>query len=70
MFYNNTFYTNALYNVMRISFNSIGGGLLYFLSKDFYEIAFKQRTIMTPLNTIYQAINPGFVVCFMYTLLF
>jgi hypothetical protein len=57
------------YNVIRFSFKSIGGGLLYFLAKDFYEIAFKQRTMMTPFNTFYQALNPGFVVGFMYALL-
>lgn len=69
MFYNNMFYNNVIYNVIRISFKSIGGGLLYFLAKDFYEIAFKQRTMMTTLNSTYQFINPGFVVGFMYALL-
>ena len=63
------FYNNMIYNVMRISFKSIGGGLLYFLTKDVYEIAFKQRTNIRPFNTIYQAVNPGFVVGFMYALL-
>ena len=63
------FYNNVIYNVMRISFKSIGGGLLYFLAKDFYEIAFKQRRMMTTLNYTYQFINPGFVVGFMYALL-
>jgi hypothetical protein len=63
------FYNKVIYNVMRISFKSIGGGLLYFLAKDFYEIAFKQRRMMTTLNYTYQFINPGFVVGFMYALL-
>ena len=63
------FYNNMLHNVIRISFKSIGGGLLCFLAKDFYEIAFKQRTTMTTLNSIYQAVNPGFVAGFMYALL-
>jgi len=63
------FYNNVIYNVIRISFKSIGGGLLYFLAKDFYEIAFKQRRMMTTLNYTYQFINPGFVVGFIYALL-